>query len=462
MVLGRLICLISHILTLPAMLIYQFLLETVRNFPPEVALDEFNGLFLVYQSHPGNQAAFKELEKILNAKHCDEFLNTLKRSCYILINNWETKRQTQCIAPLVEGFAQYDFDRQVASRPRKHLQKWLKRFVDSQDYTDLKLFTAEHRKNSQLLGGAAKHWSERYTSYLLVPQYVNMDNSPEQREAARKRSQELKDRFKFELAMYTARSQTAVHDPGRPIQNPTGLGEEVLRLIKTIMVRQGQYKYSYFANIFTKQVKGLDYADFKDALCNYLAFSSEGKEVKNPTYQRILGRIKSLYPKYDQDALSDSLLLRTCNRVISFLTTEKEEEPSDFFIFLVSQGNTITLVILLLKLILICPNARTHLEHQVAKLIRHYIAYPETDCDWVVQFFEVFNIAFAIHGDSNVQYDLIRVKRETAEAEAEWEHPLGEADDYRIFAQAKGELPSTFTVMENHPAEPSESWAQNS
>jgi len=443
------------------MLIYQFLLETVRNFPPEVALDEFNGLFLVYQSHPGNQAAFKELEKILNANHCDEFLNTLKRCCYILINNWETKRQTQCIAPLVAGFAQYDFERRVASRSRRHLQAWLKLFVESQDYTDLKLFTAEHRKHSPLLSGVAKHWSERYTSYLLVPQYVNTDNSPEQREAAKKRSQELKDRFKFELAMYTARSQAAVHDPARPVQNPTGLGEEVLRLIKTIMVRQGHYKYSYFANIFTKQVQGLDYADFKDALCNYLAFSSEGRDAKNLTYQRILTRIKSLYPKYDQDTLTDSLLLRTCNRVISFLTIEREEEPSDFFIFLVSQGNTITLVILLLKLILVCPNARTHLEHQVAKLIRHYIAYPEADCDWVVHFFEVFNIAFAIHGDSNVQYDLIRVKRETAAAEAELEHSFGEPDDYRIFAQAKVELPPTFTVMENRQAEPSESWVQN-
>ncbi|TVQ59281.1 MAG: hypothetical protein EA366_05200 [Spirulina sp. DLM2.Bin59] len=461
MVLGRSICCISHILTLPAMLIYQFLLETVRNFSPEVALDEFNGLFLDYQSHPGNRGAFKELEQILNGRDCHEFLNTLKRSCYILINNWETKRQTQCIVPLVEGFAQYDFDRRVASRSRKHLQEWLKLFVESQDYTDLKLFIAEHRRNSQALSGASQHWSERYTSYLLVPQYVNMDNSPEQREAARKRSQELKDRFKFELAMYTARSQTAIHNPARPVQNPTGLGEEVLRLIKTIMVRQGHYKYSYFANIFTKQVQGLNYVDFKDALCNYLAFSSEGKEAKNPTYQQILNRIKSLYPKYDQDALSDALLLRTCNRVISFLTTEQGEEPSDFFVFLLSQGNTITLVILLLKLILICPNARTHLEHQVAKLIRHYIAYPEADCDWVIHFFEVFNIAFAIHGDSNVQYDLIRVKRETAEAEAELEHALEEADDYRIFAQAKGELPATFTVMENPAAAPSESWAQN-
>jgi hypothetical protein len=420
-------------------MIYKFLLDVVRNCSPEIALDEFKALFLEHRSHPGNLSAFSDLVLLLKHNEKDEFLGTLKRCCYILVNNWETQRKTHCIPALVSSFTDVNWNAPIASKPRQRLQAWLQEFVTSQDYEDLKLFTAQHLRpqgeNPTEADAPEPHWSTRYTSYLLVPQFMNAENSPEQRAVAQKRSQELKDKFKFDLAMYTARSQSGIPDRKTDLQNPTGLGDDVLRLIKTIVARQGRYSYSHFANIFLKQIQGLSYGEFKGALCNYLSYSTDSAVQQNSVSKQLLRRIQNLYPDYSDDGLDEALLLRTCNRVIDFLTIERNDTPSDFFVFILTQGHALTLVVLLLKIVLVCPNTRTHLDHQVAKLIRYYMQYPVDDCDWVVHFFEVFNIAFAIHGDRNVEYNLIRIRSgKTADYDSADQDLM---ENYRIFSQYK-------------------------
>ncbi|MBC6480261.1 MAG: hypothetical protein GDA56_23235 [Hormoscilla sp. GM7CHS1pb] len=103
----------------------------------------------------------------------------------------------------------------------KRLRSWLKKFINSKDYQELKLFCAKYEQS----GDRSKDWSQRYTAYLLAPQYVDFNNSVEQRNAVRTRSLELKEQFKFDLAMYTARSESREDTP----ENPTTLGDGVLR-----------------------------------------------------------------------------------------------------------------------------------------------------------------------------------------------------------------------------------------
>jgi hypothetical protein len=129
--------------------------------------------------------------------------------------------------------------------------------------------------------------------------------------------------------------------------------------------------------------------------------------------------------------VNEALLLRTSNRVIEYLTTEDQQEPSGLFVLLLSHGHPLTLVIVLLKIILICPSSRTHLENCIAKLIQYYVDSPEQECKWVVNFFEVFNITLAIHAD-NVQYNLI--KMEAKDSKDESEAPL---ETYRVFSQLR-------------------------
>ncbi|NEO86087.1 MAG: hypothetical protein F6J87_17800 [Spirulina sp. SIO3F2] len=417
-------------------MLFEFLLDLVRRLPPEDALAEFRILFLEYRAYSGNRPAFAELTRILNQKQYNVFANTLKRACYILINNWGTNRQLDCITALVESLQQVAaLSTPQADRVRKRLRLWLQQFVESDEYEELQLFAAKHTRQTlnRYEGEAdepATHWSNRYHSYLLVPQYVNTENSPEQREAARSLSKQLKNQFKFDLAMYTARSQSALYQQ-EPPQNPTGLGDEVLRLIKTIVAKRGRFSYGNLAHIFLKQVEGLDYLDFKTALHNYLTFSIDPKaEVAEVLDHRLQNFLTPLYADKDEWVIEPALILRTCNRAIDCLTTQDGKYPTELFVLLLSQGKSFTLVMVLLKIILISINSRPHLEKRIAELIKHYMQFPEADCEWVIQFFEIFNIAFAIHGDSNVQYDLIHVPAHSDSAK-----PTDSWASYRIFAQ---------------------------
>ncbi|HHP7244895.1 MAG TPA: hypothetical protein ACFE0H_09440, partial [Elainellaceae cyanobacterium] len=235
--------------------IYDYLLKVVKTWSPDEVLDEFKHLF-IYHSNTTGSALLPALYEIVFSNQEHEFRNTLKRSCYILINNWDISRNHDYIQQLIELFSDAVVERYTPSPTLKRLRSWLKNFIESQDFRELQLFASRYDEFDRL------HWSQRYASYLLVPQYANLENSPEQREAARALSRTLKQRFKIDLALYTARCSTRKSAKVKPTKNPTVLGDESLRLIKTIVARRGPFTYSNLANIFIKQTQNLTYLDF--------------------------------------------------------------------------------------------------------------------------------------------------------------------------------------------------------
>ncbi len=408
--------------------IYEFLLGIVRKWPPEEVLLEFKHLF-IHHIDSVSSSCMQAVYEIVFSNNQEEFVHTLKRSCYILINNWDASRNFKPISELIQLFSDPIVDRYTVSPTLKRLRSWIHDFVNSKDFEELKLFTSKYEDHEN------GPWIARYTSYLLVPQYIDLTNPIEQREAARALSKQLKDRFKFDLAMYIARSQ--LRSAGsQPPKNPTALGDEALRLIKVIVARKGQFSYVNLANIFLHQIDQLTFREFKISFQRYLTFSLQKQASTVFITTNLSTKLEKLYTNHDNDMISEALILRTCNRVIDLLTVEKvaedKIEPTALFVQLIAQGNPITLVVLLLKIILICRHARTHLEAQIAALIKHYQDYPEAECTWVVNFLEVFNVTFAIYAE-NVQYNLVRM-HESGE-----ETTVFNPDTYRIFSQLRPE-----------------------
>ncbi|NEP61375.1 MAG: hypothetical protein F6K31_31225 [Symploca sp. SIO2G7] len=419
-------------------MLYQFLLEIVKNRKPAEVLLEFKRLFIDYESSPTNLVPIQELSELVSSNNQEEYLHILKRSCYILINNWETTRNHNAIKELDKLLSEAKNSQTLESPERDsnpHIYL-LNKFLNSQDYDELKLFISAKYDLSPATQKA--HWSNRYSSYLLAPQYTNDNNPVEQREATKVLAEQLKNRFKFELAMYTARSQSTTNKQEIP-NNPTSLGDQVLRLIKMIVAKRGSYSYENLANIFLNQTRSMKYKDFKFALHKYLISSTNNYQVKKKDLldflqQKLANKLKCLYDEHNNELLNDALLLRSCNKVIDYLTIEDQQEPSELFVLLLSQGHPLSLVIVLLKIVMICPNARSHLDTCIAKLIQYYTNYPEEECKWVINFFEVFNITFAIHAD-NVKYNLIKMGSQIGnEASAT---PL---DGYRVFSQLQEDV----------------------
>ncbi|MBG1245204.1 hypothetical protein [Nostoc sp. NZL] len=403
--------------------VYSFFVEIAKKLPPEDVLREFKGLFIDgldsqdSYSIPGIYSIFLDDNE-------QEFCNTLKRCIYIIINTWKTNRKDKYIQELVNLFTSENLKVKTNNFPAINICKsWLDNFINSKDYQELKLFAAKYEESFK------GHWANRYTSYLLVDQSVDQNNSKEQQEAARKLSKQIKDKFKFELAMYIARSQSAISSTTR-YTNPSMLGDHALRLIKAIVLKRGMFSHENIAHIFIKQTQNQTLEEFKINIEKYLFFSVV-KQESLESWRHQFADILSLWKAdYNQEIITKELFLRTCNRVIDCLTIENGKEPSSLFILLLNQGHSLTLVIILLKIILISKNSRKHLEIKIAHLIRFYEKYPEEECKGIINFIEIFNITFAIYAE-NVEYNLIKMEEEQNS------NPQLNLDGYRVFSQMK-------------------------
>lgn len=437
--------------------IYAHLLSIVKGNPPEDTLRDFRQLFIEEGSIETAEIT-RALSMILVDGDRQVFVYTLKRSCYILINNWGAARHHHEIQELVKAFEDPILQSFAHSKMLQRLRSWVFEFAQSEDYKDLKLFASRFDEGK-------KTWSQRYTSYLLASQYYDHTAPEEQREAARTLSRQLRDRFRFDLAMYVAHSQMnprasqkllrANPSTRQAVQNPTSLGEDVLRLIKMIVLRRGQGQFSYenLARIFSEQTEGLSYRSYKNSLLRYLLFSVDNPGFVRTIQQKLSKRLDELYPEQDGVLTNDLLKLRTSSRVLEFLTTETKTEPSPLFSLLISQGGPLTLVMVLLKLVLISPTTRNVLELRVAHLIRFYEQLPHEDCAWFIQFLEVLSVTFAIYVE-DVRYDVVRMRSkgsavssltpEEAIALSKQAQSLDldqlDLEEYQIFSQCRGTL----------------------
>ncbi|MGD1853724.1 MAG: hypothetical protein ACFB2W_05675 [Leptolyngbyaceae cyanobacterium] len=402
--------------------IYDFLLDIVKSWSAADVLEEFKGLFL--QHHETISAsAIPALYAILFANDKKEFHNTLKRSCYILINNWEVAREYEAIRGLIQLFADPTIRKMSVSPTIKRLRQWLQSFVESQDFQDLKLFVANRFSHED------PQWSRRYTAYLLAPQYIDTSNPLEQREAARALSQRLRNQFKFDLAMYTAHFQKV---PGQRRHNPTMLGDSALRVIRALVAKRGMFSHRNLARIFHEQTQELSYASYKNSLLEYLLFSATKTEFVATLENRLRDKLNGLYIKFAQKNLDASLALLTSNRVIDYLMTEDAETPSPLFSLLLTNGRPLTLAIILLKVLLVSPNSHPYLDARIADLIRYYEQFPREECQWIINFLEIYGVTLAICG-SDVQYNLVHIQQDDSTETASFE-------EYRIFSQIMKEL----------------------
>ena len=411
----------------PQDIIYRYLQDIVRDWVPEDVLREFKNLFV--HANAKRAEALQALRDIVRGNQEQHFISTIERAAYIILNYWELNGQAQFVPQLVESFGDPTIAGNSVSPVLRRVRMWLKRFVASPAYKELMLFAARYRTGGTPDLPQGK-WSDRYLVYKLTAQSLDVNKSGEQRELARMVAGKHKDNFKLALARYVTRCQSVGYDD-RTCPNPTIFGNEVLRLIKTIVIKQQGMSSTKIARLFVERSHGASYASFKSGLQQYLFGACQKQGWAVQLTWEFARKLNALYREKNTAIVDESLRFRTCTRTIEWLTTENGREPSELFHLLVSRGNPLTLAFVLLKLVLIDPHARTHLERCIASLIQYYEGVPEADCQGAIQFFEVFKILFAIYAE-DVEYTLVKIKSED-DASAGGFNP----NAYRLFARVK-------------------------
>lgn len=371
-------------------IIYSFFIDIVKQWSPEAVLQEFRHIF-IQDNDSLSSNPVRAIYEIVFANMQEEFHSTIKRVCYIVVNNWVAKRNNNYIQKLIEILNDPIIRRSSLSPMIGRLRKWIQIFLESKDYQELELYAQTKVQDRSRL-------SNRCTSILLSTQYNNPTNPIEQREAAKNRALQLKCRFKFDLAMYMTRFESATTTISL-CQNPTEVGDEVLRIIKIIVAKRDTSSYLNLADKFTGEVRRKNYQQFKQSLQSYLMCTGENQKLVDSLSVNLSQKLNSLYAVHHDKVLTEQLLLKTCNKLIEYLTTENRREPSKLLITLMNEGHPLTAVVLLLKIVLICKPARIHLESCIADLIGYYDKFPEESI-WMKNFIEIFNIMFAIYADN--------------------------------------------------------------
>ena len=121
-------------------LICQFFLEQIKQNSPELVLQEFKHLF-IEPTGALNSMHRQALNLIISSGSEEMFLTILKRSIYILVNNWNTERQAKHIQQLVHLLSTSLEPKKICTVILKRSILWRRNFVNSRDYQDLKIFT---------------------------------------------------------------------------------------------------------------------------------------------------------------------------------------------------------------------------------------------------------------------------------------------------------------------------------
>ncbi|NJK35053.1 MAG: hypothetical protein HC919_08925 [Oscillatoriales cyanobacterium SM2_2_1] len=365
--------------------IYRHFLALVNTCAPPQVLRMFYDLFIKFVD---GSEEFETLSKILFFGRELEFRHLLLRSCYILINNWRISHQAKYIHDLVDIFLDPLIDQPSRVTKVQQLRQWLRNFRHCEEYNALRLFAGRP------VIPQSKHWGDRFQGFLLTSQFANVSAPLEQRHIAQKAARQAKRQFKQQLALFTASSS-------RRHQNPTGLGEEVVQMMRRILTHRGTLSYRNDTKQFLRYIRHLTFQDFKEVLCRFLELPRDRHFETH-----FIGKLRQFQERSHPQPMSFGLLHSTCNRLIHILTVDDQRHPSELLLTLLNEGRVLVPSLILLRLVLLSTVSRLHLETCLADLIKAYSQVPESECRPLATFLDMVNVMLTIYED-DTDYNLV-------------------------------------------------------
>ena len=388
--------------------LYDHLMREARTVEPARVVEHFRQLFVDGVS-ASNPRAVKALEWIVNAPFArSEFKFILNRSYYIVINAWrESSRNRMFIPALIDAvlLAPEKTDSEIHNR---YLWQLTQHFVQSEQYQALQrlsltIRSERHRGKEPKIKPSHVPLETIIHRYPYVYEYnlLTQDSTVEQRHTIQAMRHEAQTQYDLDLSRYVAyhRSSSYRDVAVFPAKNPTLLSDD--RLNKALSQYVGKFDGANtqrdLANCFLTYSKWTrSYRELKSDLYDYLTLSM-GPWFSGQRFGSKLGdRLQSTLTPYDDKPPTTALFQETCKALLNFLVVESPQKPdhANFIDLLGNLGATLT-VSVLLKIILLCEQAKPWLERRFAILFNHYGDRPQTDVKWLIESMETLNVAMS-------------------------------------------------------------------
>lgn len=396
-------------------IIYQYLRDYLPNHSPEEIILEFRCLFIEGRSQ--NVLVRDTIENIVCSKIKQEKFFYIVNYCfYIVINYWLNQKEKQdYIFQLLQIFDDVDYTAKYFSRRKQKIVTLTQDFVHSKHYAKLERIAIIFENQDD------KEFSNHSLIKSLLPRYtflynylaIGQETLPEVTNLIKELQNKSTQSFDFKLAQHLiyrsrlieiAKAQQFSHGAGkiiRRIPNPTLLTDKDLRVglkqyIKKIDHQSTLYQLSRKFIVSNKQQ--ITYRAFKRNLYRYLSFKIESKNSQYDFQEKLWQLIDNMYYQSDGLPIDESLILRTCRKLYqALIISNAETNQHNLLIKLISNLGTAQTVMLLIKIVLICPQAKVDLEERLATLFTYYESKTIEDVPWIVKFLEYFLVAFSIY-----------------------------------------------------------------
>ena len=412
-------------------IIYEYLRQFATVQTPPAVIKEFQSLFL--QGRNEKSQSSQALAKIISSPSGQKQFNVILTHCFhIILDCWAaTPESLASVSELIETLDAINQSRSY-DRRRKQLIQLVKDYQTSELYFQLRgliiIINPQEISNVVLTNAIATNevsssnltssnsllytYLGRY-SYLydyFLPQNSDLNQlqelvktlqSKRKKDFAIKLSKHLIYRVRLKQIAQMKLLSKGAGKAITKVDNPTLLSERALKKAFNQYIGQVENQGTILeqAQLFvTGNNLRNSYQVFKQDLYGFLSKNIKPRNNSCHFNNQLKQKLEQIFPQSDAKPLNNGLILQTCRQLFSFLIVDPflPQDPRTYAELIVNLG-TDQVMMILIKIILICPESKADLEKKLSLIITHYLLSNIQDIPWVVKSLEHLLIAFSIY-----------------------------------------------------------------
>jgi hypothetical protein len=263
--------------------------------------------------------------------------------------------------------------------------------------------TLTHRHRSRAHCPALKHiTASPNTLVRLLYRYPYLyKNTIAQQDpiAVERFQQHMQTKFEIQLSRYVAAQSSRSDQIIAPnsVSNPTLLSHYgVSTALHHFTDRvQGTATQKDLAHRLLAETPQWTFRTFKQNLYSYLIAAIPADQRVQKFNQKLRQRLDHFMPDNHNQPFNRFLLTATCRDLFKFLTVANAKNLNHHVLIdTVSQLSPFFVAELLLRILLLCPQSRVHLDKRLAIVFIHYANAEQHETNWLIQLLEYLNIAY--------------------------------------------------------------------
>ncbi|MEM8722484.1 MAG: hypothetical protein AAGE84_24860 [Cyanobacteria bacterium P01_G01_bin.39] len=409
-------------------IVCQYLRLIAATRSPSELIQEFQNL--LQQGKNEDQQVSSALQKVILAPKAQFFL-FINHCFYSILDDWSEKPESMVFIEQLRGIINEIGSTKSYDRKRKKLIKLIRDYQETEFYLQLKIVMAIIKPQildnsgsnetviTDEMSNSRYNYSDIIGDYLVRYTYLYQYLSPSdsQFNCLLSLIEDLKNKrqksFEISLSQHIiyrirlkqfAQMKLLAKGAGKAItkvDNPSFLSERAFRIaLKQYTGKIGDYNtiQEQAQHFIAKNKLRRNYKEFKHDLYCFLI---SGIRPRNNTYKfkdKLKQKLSATFTQSDIKSINRPLITQTCKQLFSFLLIDsKVSKNTQKLANLISNLGTAQVMMILMKILLICPESKPDLEKKFFLVVAHYQSQTVQDNLWLIKSLEHLLMAFSIY-----------------------------------------------------------------